>query len=260
MTQIDKLLEEIQPYRETLLRHKIYSTVQSIEDIKVFMSHHVFAVWDFMSLLKSLQQHLTCTSLPWLPSPYPLSRRLINEIVLDEESDTDTEDKACSHFEMYIEAMKDIGANRKPIEDFIEYLSMNKSIESAMRYSKVPLASKTFTKETLRIATEAEPHVVAGVFTFGREDLIPEMFSRILPTISSSGSLKTKGLIYYLERHIELDGDQHGPMSLAMIEELCNEDPNKWRECAKASNAALLRRIELWDGVCNIISSTKNSI
>jgi hypothetical protein len=256
MKRIEQLLEALRPSRDALLGHRLYSTVESVEDIRVFMSHHIFAVWDFMSLLKSLQHHLTCTSIPWLPSPYPMSRRLINEIVLGEESDTDAEGKACSHFEMYVDAMKEIGADCKPIEDFIGCLSAKKSIESAMEYARVPETARTFTSATLRIATQADPHIVAGVFTFGREDLIPEMFSRIVPAISTANDLETKGLRYYLERHIELDGEQHGPMALAMIDELCGDDWEKWRQCEEASQEALLRRIELWDGVCASIESS----
>lgn len=250
MKRIEQLLEVLQPTRDALLEHRLYSTVKSVEDIRVFMSHHVFAVWDFMSLLKSLQNHLTCTSLPWLPSSYPNSRRLINEIVLGEESDTDVEGKTCSHFEMYVEAMKKIGADFKPIEDFIGSLSAKNSIESSMEYAQVPEAARTFTGATLRIAMQADPHIVAGVFAFGREDLIPEMFSRIVPAISTKSDVETKGLSYYLERHIELDGDQHGPMALAMIEELCGDDREKWLQCEEASQDALLRRIDLWDAVC----------
>ena len=97
---IDNLTNELAPTRERLVYHKLYENLETIEDLKTFMQMHVFAVWDFMSLLKALQQQLTCTTLPWLPTGNPKTRRFINEIVLGEESDEDAKGNPMSHYDL----------------------------------------------------------------------------------------------------------------------------------------------------------------
>ena len=99
--RIEKLKTEIEPLRQQLIQHDLYKNIRTIEDLHVFMEHHMFAMWDFMSLLKSLQQTLTCTGVPWMPVGSANTRYLINEIVLGEESDVDAEGNRISHFELY---------------------------------------------------------------------------------------------------------------------------------------------------------------
>src|SRR5260221_10798885 len=119
---IKKLQQEIEPIRQQLIQHSVYANIKTIKDLNVFMEHHVYAVWDFMSLLKSLQRNLTCVDLPWLPVGSPETRYLINEIVLGEESDVDETGKRTSHFELYLNAMQQAGCDMNPINSFIKNL------------------------------------------------------------------------------------------------------------------------------------------
>jgi hypothetical protein len=120
---IEKLQQQIEPLRQQIINHKVYSVINDIEDLRVFMQYHVYAVWDFMSLLKSLQNNLTCTSTPWFPKGSAETRYLINEIVLGEESDVDMDGVRTSHFELYIQAMEQCGADVSEIEQFISVLA-----------------------------------------------------------------------------------------------------------------------------------------
>ena len=254
---IQKLQEEIAPLREQLIHHKLYKNIDSIERIRLFMESHIFAVWDFMSLLKALQNGLTNTNVPWTPKGNPITRRLINEIVLGEESDLNELGEPLSHFEMYVESMQQLVANTAEIEDFVKHINNGNSVEAAFDKINISDSAKNFVKFTIEQVNSNQLHIIAAVFTFGREDLIPDMFLEIVKNIGSSTDVNISKLIYYLERHIEIDGGEHGPMSLQMIHELCGDDLQKWDEAIKASKEALNYRIALWDGINNEIVNNR---
>ena len=240
-------------YRSVLVNHPLYNKIDSINAIQQFMETHVFAVWDFMSLLKRLQLELTCASIPWVPVGNPITRRLINEIVFGEESDVDQNGQAVSHFELYLRAMEDIGANTSAITTFINQLEQGEKWENALVNSGACQAAVQFVRNTMDCVENAPIHVVAGVFTYGREDLIPDMFISIVRELSEKGQSGAQTLVYYLERHIEIDGDEHGPMALQMIEELCEGDSTKKQESIHAAKQALESRIELWDAIADTL-------
>ena len=240
-------------YRSVLVNHPLYNKIDSINAIQQFMETHVFAVWDFMSLLKRLQLELTCASIPWVPVGNPITRRLINEIVFGEESDVDQNGQAVSHFELYLRAMEDIGANTSAITTFINQLDQGEKWGNALVNSGDSQAAVQFVRNTMDCVENAPIHVVAGVFTYGREDLIPDMFISIVRELSEKGQSGAQTLVYYLERHIEIDGDEHGPMALQMIEELCEGDSTKKQESIHAAKQALESRIELRDAIADTL-------
>ena len=240
-------------YNSVLVNHPLYNKIDSIDAIQRFMETHVFAVWDFMSLLKRLQLELTCTSTPWIPVGNPITRRLINEIVFGEESDVDQNGQALSHFELYLRAMEDIGADTRAINSYIKQLKQGESWEKALVSSGASQAAIQFVHNTMGFVEHAPIHVVAGVFTYGREDLIPDMFISIVRELSEKGHSGAQTLVYYLERHIEIDGDEHGPMALQMIEELCEGDNTKKQESVHAAKQALESRVQLWDAIAETI-------
>lgn len=252
-TETEKLQQVIAPYREQIINHKVYSIINSLEDIGVFMNHHIYAVWDFMSLLKALQQNLTCVTTPWFPVGTANTRYLINEIVAGEESDIDDDGMRKSHYEMYLDAMEQCGATPKVFFDFIAALQRKGQLEQAFETAEVPACAKLFTGHTFEIIGTNKPHVQAAVFTFGREDLIPGMFLSIVNDLNAKFPEQISKFKYYLDRHIEVDGDHHSHLALEMTAELCGDDAAKWAEATTASVTALQRRIALWDGVYEAI-------
>lgn len=253
--QIAKLKADIQPLRAQLVNHPLYTSITTVEDLKCFMEHHVYAVWDFMSLLKALQVKLTCVSLPWLPVGNPKTRYLINEIVTGEESDVDELGVRMSHFELYLKAMQQAECNTQPTLHFINRLSNNASLTEALNSSNTPDAASQFVNNTFDVINGSSIHAIAATFTFGREDLIPDMFLTIVKELSQNDPGKIDILKYYLERHIEVDGDHHSHLAYEMTAELCGDDEQKWQECTEEVKKALQSRITLWDNVHHMISS-----
>ncbi len=249
---IEEIEYKLEPLRDQLRNHTLYQELDSLQDIKIFMENHVYAVWDFMSLLKALQQHLTCTSLPWKPSKNTNTARFINEIVLEEETDKNELGIYRSHYEMYLDAMDEVGASTHKISQLLESINGIESVSVEIKNSSLNEAVKNFLGFTFETIQTNHPHKIAAAFTFGREDLIPDMFLKI---IEQAGEEKYPKLAYYLKRHIELDGDDHGPLSLKMIEELCGHDELKWKEVADYSQIALQQRIALWDCITDQIKN-----
>jgi hypothetical protein len=247
---ISTINEKIQPQKDILLQHPLYEKVKTIDDLHQFLESHVYAVWDFMSLLKALQSKLTCTTTPWFASVNPETRYLINEIVLAEESDLTLDGKRLSHFEMYVDAMKDCGAQTTQLENFLQKVIDTNNVFIAIKKSDLHPKIKSFLDFTFRVIEEGKTHKIAAAFTFGREDLIPNMFTEILKSFQQNfPETDLSKLIYYFERHIELDADEHGPMAMQMITELCQDNEQKWKEVEEVSLLALEKRIGLWDAI-----------
>lgn len=262
---LDALEARIAPLRERLAAHPVYHAVRSGQQLRVFMESHVFAVWDFMSLLKSLQRALTCVNVPWVPSPYAASRRFINEIVLGEESD-EYQHRPLSHFELYLEAMHELGADTAPIEGLLRSLRESAAtgadwtlaLEAGL--ASAPEPAREFVRSTFHVIRHGSVAAQAAAFTFGREDVIPEMFRGMVRELNAEREGRLATFVWYLERHIEVDGDDHGPLSLKMVADLCGDDEALWAEATAAAETALLARLALWDGVLTAIGLATGTV
>lgn len=256
--KIDFVTSQIQTVRQELIDHSAFTWMDSLDKARVFMEHHVWAVWDFMVLLKGLQRELTCVDAYWVPKGNPEVRRLINEIVFGEESDIDREGNAMSHFELYIQAMGEAGADTDPILAFIDDLKNGVDPKLALRQSNAPAGAKKFVLNTLAVVDRGVPSEMAAVFTFGREDLIPDMFIEIVRNLKEQFPEELGLFTYYLERHIEVDGDLHGELAERMVIELCGQDRQKWDVALESSKQALKERINLWTEVLDFHEAARS--
>lgn len=251
MKPIEKLESRLAPFKEILFNHPINQFLQSSSDLELFMQHHVFAVWDFMSLVKKLQVELTCTDQPWVPNGKAEIRYLINEIVLGEESDVDQHGQYTSHFELYLKAMEELSIMPSPtLHAFTKIRSIDELILAIPSY-QIPESVKQFLTFTFTSIQTKSIEEIASIFTFGREDLIPGMFQKIVDQIKLDRPDKVQTLVYYLERHIEVDGGHHAHLAHRMMEYLCQDDSNAWERATLAAEEALRFRIILWDGIVN---------
>ena len=255
---VDGLKEAVEPARSQVVGHPLYHRLDDLAKVQVFMQHHVFAVWDFMSLLKSLQLNLTCVQVPWVPSGPAASRRLINDIVLVEESD-EHGSGFLSHFELYLDGMTEAGADRTVIDTFIESIRHGTPVLSAMKETQVPEPSAEFVTKTWEFIQTAPVHCQAAAFAFGREDLIPDMFDKVVAVNKDLGNTdlgnRLDTFVDYLERHIQVDSEEHTPMAMQMLADLCGDDDHKWRQCEETVKTALAARTRLWDGILTAIEA-----
>ena len=251
-------LEPVRALQQELDRHPLYTELRALGDLRVFMTHHVFSVWDFMSLVKYLQHTVAPTTVPWLPVGDPAVRFFINQLVLEEESDfIEATDGAChsSHFEFYCKAMTEIGADGGRPLRFLE-LVREQGLDRALYSDLVPLPARYFTETTFCFLREGKPHAAAAALAVGRERIIPLMFRRLLAGMGI-GPNDAPAFHAYLNRHILLDEDFHGPLSLKLLDHLCGDDPQRLHEAATAAEEAVCARLRFWDGVLEAVQAAR---
>jgi hypothetical protein len=259
LKRFQQLRETVAPLRNALLNHPIYLEVNSLSRLREFMQLHVFAVWDFMSLVKRLQGELTCNRLPWTPPARAPIARFANEVVLGEESDLGPDGKPISHFELYLRAMDEIGADSAGIRGFIAQLKLGARWQDEFSELRIPPGVAAFVSETLRCATQGSLVEVATCFLFGREDVIPEMFERLL-TLWGNAKAEVPHFTYYLERHIELDGGSHGPWAQEMLIALAGTREARWQQATSAAERAITHRIRLWDSILPLLNNNDSLV
>ncbi|WP_316841843.1 DUF3050 domain-containing protein [Pedobacter gandavensis] len=259
-TTLEKIQAHIEPLRQEIIQHKVYGVINDLEDLRIFMEYHIYAVWDFMSLLKALQINLTCTSIPWFPVGSGNTRSLINEIVAGEESDVDALGNKKSHFEMYLDAMQQCGADTSAIERFLNALKSGETMDAAYQVAGTPIEARAFVDFTFQVIHAQQAHIQASTFTFGREDLIPNMFLTMVNDLNQKFPDQISLFKYYLDRHIEVDGDHHSHLALEMTAELCGDNETNWTTAEEMSMESLRKRIGLWDGAYQAIMNRKNKL
>ena len=241
--------------RAELLDHPIYLEVASVTGLRRFMEDHVFAVWDFMSLLKRLQQDMTCTRVPWFPADNARAARLINDIVIGEETDVGPDGSYVSHLDLYLRAMADIGASTHQFDKFRSLARAGLPVEDAMAHTGVPPHVQAFVAHTMALANSGTTEEVLAAFFYGREDIIPEMFRRLLKTLHGTrrDNESLRYFVYYIDRHIELDGDSHGPKGRELLEDLVAESPQRDERALRAACNSINARIQLWNGTLSTL-------
>lgn len=246
---VQDLKDSVLPLREKLASNKIYNAIKEVDDLQVFMEHHVFAAWDFMSLLKAMQIEHTNTCIPWNPKGNPIVRRYINDIVLGTESALLPDGTVTSHFELYIKAMEQWGADTSKIQKFVKNTSLGESIEKALMDSDAPPSSQRFVAHTWNTIINGEPHQIAASFLYGREAIIPNSFIKMIEQINDGNNEEEDYLVTYLKLNNREEKEIRKPVADILISELCGNDDKKWEEAKLAVKNALEHRIEFWNSI-----------
>jgi hypothetical protein len=245
---------------EELANHPLYHSLTNLNAVRTYMEYQVWCVWDFMSLLKAIQVAVTCLSVPWVPPPEPLLVAYVNGIVSSEEADETPEGGRASHFESYLSAMREAGASTRAIETFIDSLCQGSDVESALSSCGAPVASQAFVHETLSLASGPLPDRIAA-FCIGREEVIPNMFVTLLSSERASmqdipilSDPRLNRFRWYLERHVKLDTESHGPLSARIFHLVVKDDPVARSSALKAGLRALEARKALLDAALSDIT------
>ena len=240
--------------RSLLMKHhKVFELVTNIASLRAFMQWHVFAVWDFMTLVKRLQHEYTTVRLPWCPPKRPQAARLINEIVLGEESDLTPQGNHCSHFELYMAAMEDVGSSTSRVRQFVHFMDEGMPLEDVMRATELPHPVCEFVKSTIDVALYGTTEEVLGSFLYGREDAIPEMFQDLLTSWKLNPG-DAPIFTFYLQRHIQLDANSHAPAIRKIVEEQIGGEERLLERFYNSALDAVERRIQLWDSLAEKLS------
>jgi hypothetical protein len=261
MHPIEFVNQQLAPFIQQIKQHDLYAHIRSLDDLRVFMEYHVFAVWDFMCLLKELHSRIVTTRAPWFPPKDAFSAHLISRILVEEEGDhTEDTQQYCSHFELYLTAMRAIGANTRPIQDFLQCLSTGEILIDVAEKLKIPTAIQQFIYTTFGFFSQ-ETHVLAAAFVYGREAITSSLFKPLMTQleqeISPEEKFMIKPLLYYLNRHIELDDKEHLPRAVQMLKNLVDQDEQKWKDIIIHGQLALQARLNLLTQVQHEIFALK---
>jgi Protein of unknown function (DUF3050) len=260
-----QFLAEVRPYQQVLLRHPLYAQLTTPSAIRTFMQAHVFAVWDNMMLLKTLQQRLTCVTTPWLPVADPIAARLINEIILDEETESFGNGVYLSHVEFYLMAMADLGAQTQPIGQTIDLLRGGMDLETALANVTISPCASAFVSTTWQIC-QGSTAGVGAAFLSGREEISPPMFANLLKRLDvverslilPDGSWCSDRLRDYCQHHVGLDETQHIPTAKKLLDRICGQNPEAWQQAITAAIATLVARQQLWDEISATLGSIES--
>ena len=256
-------IENIKQAQYSLYQHPVIKGgyINNIRELRIFMEHHVFAVWDFMSLIKSMQHEICPSTNVWIPTPYAEdgTARLVNDIVMAEESDETPDGRYLPHYNMYIEAMNEVGADTLPIRTFLNNVvrvGVLEAIEILKVEYPVQAAFVGFTFEV--ISLNSLPYTTS-CFAFGRETSIPDMFQGIVEKIGLDRE-ECPMFIYYLERHIELDGDDHGPKAIELVKKFSGQDPEVIQKSENVAINSITARSTFFDGIQQAIVDSRPAI
>jgi Protein of unknown function (DUF3050) len=248
----------LEQVKRTITTHPLYGRIRTPAALRCFMERHIVCVWDFMSLLKTLQHELTCVQWPWLPPQDAEAARLINEIVLGEESDTLQPGRYGSHFEWYLAAMGEVGCDTGPITRLLASLRAGRPLEDALRTAELPREAEAFVRITMSFLDQPV-HVRAAVFFHSRGDVIPLMFLPVVHALHAQG-LPCPTLLAYLQRHIEVDQDSHAPLAARLLGRLYRDDPARQRQAEAAALTVLMARRQLWDAIAARIGALPQTL
>lgn len=222
--------------REYLITHPLYTSLNNLDRVRVFTENHVFSVWTFMCLLKSIITNLedTTSSYLWTGVKDPRLYRALCEIWIDEASDT-VNDGIQSHLDLYLQSMEEIHADTTVILQLLERVRTDHHF--SLEDLPILASTKEFIQKQFHVINTYSFEDTLTYFAYGRELLIPEMFRPLFEYLKTQ-DIPCPHFLLYLEKHIHLD-DLHGKKLLQFV-----NDNNE-----RIIHEAYTDRMILWNGI-----------
>jgi hypothetical protein len=256
---MEKVLnQQVTDFKNRLQQHPAFNNIQSLDELRKFTVYHIFLVWDYMSLLKSLQTQLTCTQTPWKPVQSPYIRYLVNSLVLKEESDLGADGEYASHYEMYRNAMQAMKADTGLMDNLMAHIETDMPVIKAIELSNIPGPVKDFLEYTFWVVQKTSLHEQAAVLCYGREGFGHQLIYQRAVALQQNHAEELNPFLYYLRHKNEINEKYHSQLSAILLEQLCGTDEKKWHEATQAANQSLRNRIRLFDYIHEKIVATKN--
>jgi len=250
----DSLMREV----ALVIEHPVYRLLTTVPSVVRFMELQVWCVWDFMFLAKAVQRAVGCYEVPWVPPRDCSLVATINAIVGSEEADMGPDGTYQSHFEIYVAAMRQAGADTGPVGRAVELVREGVSTDEALRRAGAPDASRAFVGETLELCVAAA-HVRVAALCIGREELVPQMFTAMLSS-GVSEDPRLGAFLWYVRRHVNLDSESHGPLSAKLFRRVVGLGRGQLQEAVEGGLRAVRARRRYLDAIHDVIQSSSPAL
>ncbi len=268
LERIARMEKRVAPLRMWLESHKLHEALGGdVDDLRKFAEIHVWCVWVMMSMLKAFQVELaTKETLPWIPSSDGRKKeklaRMVNEMalryqywVVDEKTG-----KTTTNFEMYLQAMAQLGCDSAEITSFLSFLHKSArcglpcaaSMEAALRFCAMPRGVAGVLRYCFALIQSRQLHRLAASFAFVRNK--SSVVSALLATLDKARAEEGQDFDLYrrwLERFAGLLDHNFAPLAFQILVELCGDDEAKWREVEQTAAESLQVQRIFFDDVYN---------
>jgi hypothetical protein len=126
-----------------------------------------------------------------------------------------------------------------------------------MLHPAIPEPSRRFMQSTRSLIESGQPHHLAAAFCYGRELLVPDLFRALLDQVHLH-QLHAPTLSWYFERHISLDGDNHGPLAEQMVAELCEGRLGTLSEVDAVRKRVIRERDAFWESIAAVLQQASD--
>lgn len=230
---------------DLLIDHPLMTSIETKDDLGIFAQQFVFAEWSTMTLLKALQKEFTNSELMWFPTDDPMSRKLINELVLQYESSPEV--GGLSQLEWYIQSMQDCSFDTAYIECMLDNIKQYNNYASII--DSLDFSTQRYVHNVVQIALSEKVLDIASAFFMGRWIITPKIAKKLLFGLSNPVLEREKSFKYYWEVQARPVDEEQKVIAINLLTRLCNNNSGNAARCVHVAAKMLELMHMLWDGM-----------